>query len=124
MSALELIGLFAEAGGAAAPVGPGPGQPTAPGWTQFVPMIAILFILYFVMFLPMRKQKQQMAQMMSTLEKGKKVLTSSGIIGYVVNIKEGEDELTLRSDDTKLRVLRSSVIRVYADDAKPSDTKA
>jgi preprotein translocase subunit YajC len=100
-------------------------QEGQPAWASFMPMIIILFVMYFVMFLPMRRQKQQMALMLAAIKKGDKVLTSAGLIGTVVTIKENEDEMTLRSDETKIRVLKSTIIKVYADDAdKPAEAKA
>ena len=49
-------------------------------------------------------------------KRGAKVVTNAGIIGTVVGAKDGEEEITIRSEDTKLRILRSAVVRVVGTD--------
>ena len=39
-----------------------------------------------------------------------------GIIGVVISVKDTEDELTLKSEDSKIKVLKSSVVRVLGQD--------
>jgi preprotein translocase subunit YajC len=59
--------------------------------------------------------------MLATLKRGSKIVTSAGIIGTVVAIKDGEDEITIRSEDSRIKVLRSTVMRVIgSDDAEAS----
>ena len=54
--------------------------------------------------------------MMSTIKRGAKVVTSAGIIGTVVTVKDTEDEVTLRSEDARIKVLKSSIARVLGQD--------
>ena len=72
--------------------------------------------IIFLFVLPGRRQRKEQAAMLAALKPGAKVVTSSGIIGVVVKVKEVEDEVTLRSDDTKIKVLKSSVARVLSTD--------
>ena len=44
------------------------------------------------------------------------MLTSGGIIGTVVSAKDGEDEIVIRSEDTRLRIMRNVVIKVIGSD--------
>ena len=53
------------------------------------------------------------------MKPGAKVVLNSGIVGKIVTIKDGEDEIVIKSDDTKLRVLRASVASV-TDDSVPA----
>ena len=53
---------------------------------------------------------------MNNLKPGTKVITASGIVGIIVKAKDGEDELTVKSEDTKLRILRSSIVRVMGSE--------
>ena len=55
-------------------------------------------------------------RLLEGLKKGDNVVTSSGIIGVVVSVKDTEDELTLKSEDSKIKVLKSSVVRVLGQD--------
>lgn len=83
------------------------------------PMFMFLIIGVFIftmIIMPARRQKKDQATMMTALKRGAKVVTSSGIIGVVVSVKDTEDELTLKSEDSKIKVLKSSVVRVLGQD--------
>ena len=86
--------------------------------------ILVVFVLFWVVVaLPAsRRQKREQQSMLAGLKRGTKVVTSSGIIGTVVAVKENEDEITLRSDDSKLKVLKSSVIKVLGSDEPSAAT--
>ena len=83
------------------------------------PEVMLLLVgLFFVTFIlpASRRQKKEQAAMMANLKRGSKVVTTSGIIGTVVSLKDTEDEVTLRSEDTKLKVLKSSIARVLGQE--------
>ncbi len=87
-----------------------------------MPIILIVVVFYFLIILPGRKEKQQRKSMMSTLKRNDKIITSGGIIGVVVNLKEGTDEVTIKSEDTKLLILKSSISRVLTEPDKDAAT--
>ena len=77
--------------------------------------LAVLFIVTVI--LPQnRRQRKEQEQLATALKPGARVVTASGIIGTIVKVKDGEDEVTLRSEDAKLKVLKSSVTRVLGAD--------
>jgi preprotein translocase subunit YajC len=112
MSVLALL-LAEEAAKEAAKDGAAPGPFGNP-----LLLMAIMFIFMITMFwLPQRKAKKEAEAMMNTLKPGTKIVTTSGIIGTIVKVKENnEDEVTIRSDDTKLRITKSSIARVVGQD--------
>jgi preprotein translocase subunit YajC len=76
-------------------------------------MIALMALFFFVVMWPaQRRQRREQQAMLASIKPGVKVVTASGIVGSVVKAKEGEDEIVLKSEDTKLRVLRSTIARV------------
>jgi preprotein translocase subunit YajC len=80
-------------------------------------LLAMMILFWVVIILPMsRRQKREQQEMLANIKRGAKVLTSGGILGTVVNVKEGDEEITIRSEDTRLKVLRSSVVRVLGSD--------
>jgi preprotein translocase subunit YajC len=82
-------------------------------------LIGMMVLFWIIIILPMsRRQRREQQQMLASISRGKKVVTTSGIIGTVVAVKEGEDEVTIRSEDTRLRVLRSSILRVLGEDTE------
>jgi preprotein translocase subunit YajC len=54
--------------------------------------------------------------MLSKLSRGAKILTSGGIVGVIVSAKDGEDEIVIKSEDTRLRIKRSVVVQVIGTD--------
>lgn len=84
-------------------------------------MIGGLALFWVVVVLPAdRRRRKEAAQLLADLRPGKKVATSGGIVGTVITAKDGDEEVTLRSADSKIRVLRSTITRVLGDDA-PGD---
>lgn len=80
-------------------------------------MIGLLILFWVVVVLPAtRRQKREQEQMLAGLKRGTKVVTTAGIIGTIVAAKEGEEEITIRTEDTKLRILRSAILRVVGTD--------
>ena len=59
------------------------------GLLLVVIQIGILgLLLYFMMIRPQKKQQKQMRAMLSTLDKGDSVLTSSGFYGVVIDVMD------------------------------------
>lgn len=84
------------------------------GQSMFTLMTFLLIgvVFYFMILGPGRRQRQEQANMLKALKKNDEVLLQGGIIGVVVNLKEGTEEITVKSDETKLRVLKSAIARV------------
>jgi len=78
---------------------------------QTVGMLAIFGVMfYFLFFRPQSKKAKEHAELLKSLKAGDKILTSSGIVGQVVNVKE--KTVTLRSADTKLEISKSAVAEI------------
>lgn len=103
------------------------GQAQAPGLTGLLlPIVAIGFLFFFLIVRPEKKKQAKVANMQSELKKNDRVLTAGGIFGVVVNVQQGSNEITIRVDEnnnTRLRVLRSSISRVVTDDKSVTDEK-
>ena len=83
-------------------------------------LIGIMLLFWVVVILPMsRRQKKEQEQALASLKRGSKILTNAGIVATVVSAKDGEDEIVIRSEDTKLRIKRNVVVQVLgADEAE------
>src|ERR1700691_3564250 len=81
--------------------------------------LALVAIFYLLVFMPMQRQKRQQQQMLKTLENGKVVVTSGGIVGTIVSVNE-DDTLILRvkPDNVKLQVARSAVSSLMSEEKK------
>jgi preprotein translocase subunit YajC len=97
-------------------------QPQPPGGLIGSPMfpfflIGLMLLFWVVVVLPMsRRQKKEQEKMLANLKRGTKVLTSGGIVGTIVSAKDGEDEIVIRSEDSRLRVKRSVIVQVIGTD--------
>jgi preprotein translocase subunit YajC len=94
-----------------------PAQPagTAPNPTgQMLQMLGTLLffgvVMYFVMIRPQQKKAREHENMLKTMKPGDKVMTSGGILGVIVAVKD--KTVSLRSAETKLEVLKSAVTEI------------
>ena len=67
-------------------------------------------IIYFMSIRPQQQKAKQHAELLKTLKAGDKIVTTSGIIGVVVSVKD--KSVSIRSADTKLEVLKSAVTEI------------
>jgi len=78
---------------------------------QFIILMGLMFVMmYFVLIRPQQKKAKQHEELLKTLKPGDKVVTSSGICGVIISIKERT--VSLRSADSKLEILKSAVTQV------------
>ena len=78
---------------------------------QMLGTIVFFFIvMYFLMIRPQQKKARDHTLMLKALKAGDRVLTSGGVVGVVVSVKERT--IALRSADTKLEVMKSAVSEI------------
>lgn len=74
---------------------------------QFLPLILMFVIFWFLLIRPQQKRAKAHKQMLSELKRGDNVVTSSGIIGRILEIDD--EQVLLESGDSKLRVSRAAI---------------
>ena len=75
---------------------------------SFVPLVIIFIIFYFMLIRPQKKKEQEHQKMLSNLAKNDEVVTSSGIHGTIINVKE--KSVILRIDENvKIEVERNCI---------------
>jgi preprotein translocase subunit YajC len=75
-----------------------------------VGFVVIIFALfYFVMIRPQRKRQKEQQNMVSSLQKGDKVVTAGGIFGTIDSVREDSVVIKVESG-TLLRVAKGSVM--------------
>jgi preprotein translocase subunit YajC len=84
---------------------------------SLVPMIIILFGFFYIMNRSQKKRAREHDELLKSVKPGDKVLTTGGVIGVVITVKE--KSLTLRSADTKIEVTKPAITEVLA---RSSDT--
>ena len=90
-------------------------------FSLLMPIVMIGVLFYLLIVRPEKRKQSDVAKMQANLKKNDHVVTAGGILGVVVNASQGSNEVTLRVDDnTRIRVLRSSILRVVSAD-KPAE---
>jgi len=79
---------------------------------------AIFAIFYFFIIRPQRRQRDAHDKLLASLQKGDRIVTSGGIVGEVVYLKEAE--VTIKSGDAKLVILRSNIATITNREAAPA----
>lgn len=85
-------------------------QSAAPWWVQMFPFFLLIVVFYFALIRPQQKKAREHEALVKALGKGDKIVTNSGIVATVVSVKERT--LSIRSEDTKLEILKSAVSQV------------
>jgi preprotein translocase subunit YajC len=81
---------------------------------------AIFAIFYFVLIRPQQTQRKKHDEMVRTLKKGDEIVTTGGLIGEVVFIKEAsgenrgglEDRVTIKTGDTRVVIERGRIAKI------------
>jgi preprotein translocase subunit YajC len=75
---------------------------------QFFPLLVIFAIFYFLLIAPARKRQKALQSLIDNLHKGDQVVTTGGLYGEVVSVKERDLILKL-AENVKVRVARSAI---------------
>ncbi len=86
-----------------------------PGGTSLLglaPLLFIFAIFYFLLIMPQQRKQKKWQLMLSELKNGDRIVTSGGLRGTIISLKD--DALTLRvpPDNLKLEISRASVVSV------------
>jgi preprotein translocase subunit YajC len=106
--------LLAQGGGAG-----GGGGDFLGGSTFLLPLVLTMVVMYLFLMRPEQKKRKEMEKLIASIKKNDHVVTVGGIYGTVVAAVADQPFVTVRVDDsngTKLRILRSAISRVGADE--------
>jgi preprotein translocase subunit YajC len=90
------IGLFAQGIGA--------------GSAPILMMVAIFAIFYFLLIMPQQRRQKKWQAMLKEIKPGDKVVTSGGLTGVIMSVKDDAVVLRVPPDNIKLEVARSSIV--------------
>jgi preprotein translocase subunit YajC len=81
-------------------------------WLGIPPLIFIFAIFYFLLIMPQQRKQKKWQQMLGELKTGDKVVTSGGMRGTIVSIKDDAIQLRVPPDNLRIEVSRASVVSV------------
>ncbi|HZQ92576.1 MAG TPA: preprotein translocase subunit YajC [Terriglobales bacterium] len=82
------------------------------GILMWLPLVFIFGVFYFLLILPQQRRQRKWQEMLNALKTGDKVVTSGGLRGTIIAIKEDAVQLRVPPDNLRLEVTRSSVVQV------------
>jgi preprotein translocase subunit YajC len=78
----------------------------------FAPLIFIFGIFYFLLIMPQQRRQKKWQQMLGDLKNGDKVVTSGGLRGTIVALRDDSLHLRVPPDNLRLEVTRASIVSV------------
>ncbi len=81
---------------------------------SFLPFILIIVVFYFFMIRPQMKRQKEVAAFRNSLQKGDKVVTTGGIYGKIIEMKDNYVLLQV-DDNVKIRVDKNAIVKDSSD---------
>ena len=72
-------------------------------------LVIMVAVFYFFLIRPQRKREKGVKQLQDSLQVGDEIITTGGIVGIVVNIKEDTVVIETGSDRSKVRIKRWAI---------------
>ena len=85
----------------------------APGISGSAPilmMVAIFGVFYVLLIMPQQRRQKKWQAMLSQIKPGDRVVTSGGITGAIMSVKDDAVILRVPPDNIKIEVTRSSIV--------------
>lgn len=77
---------------------------TAAGWaSMLLPIVVFIALMYFMIMRPQKKEQQRIKNMLSSMEVGDSVVTTSGFYGIILDITE-EDVIVEFGNNKNCRI--------------------
>ncbi|MDE2513716.1 MAG: preprotein translocase subunit YajC [Alphaproteobacteria bacterium] len=90
---------------------------------QFAPFVLIFVVFSFFVIRPQQQKTKDHRSMLSALRRGDRVVTGGGIIGTVAKVVNNDEVLIDIADNTRVRVVRSTIVNVLAKTAPAAGAK-
>ena len=80
-------------------------------------MMALMFaVVYFLLIMPQQRRQKKWQQMLGELKTGDKVVTSGGLRGTIIALKDDYVHLRVPPDNLRVEVSRASIVSVTTQD--------
>ena len=81
-----------------------------------LPLVFIFAIFYFLLIRPQQKRQKEWSAKLETLKTGDRVVTSGGVKGTIIAIKDDSFHLRVPPDNLRLEVVKSAVVSVAVEE--------
>jgi preprotein translocase subunit YajC len=93
---------------------PAGGSGSANPLVTFLPLILVFVVFYFFMIRPQMRKQKELTNYRNSLKKGDKVITTGGIYGRVLEVKDNTVVVDV-GGDVKLKIDKSALLRDSSD---------
>ena len=83
-----------------------------------LPLVLIFVIFYFLLILPQQRKQKKWQELLKQLKSGDRVITSGGLTGVIMSVKDDAVVLRVPPDNIKLEVARSSIVTLTTAEEK------
>ncbi|MFN0060181.1 MAG: preprotein translocase subunit YajC [Planctomycetota bacterium] len=129
LNSLCAVLLQVDPGSTATPPVPdasGAAEPGGWGLQQLVVTFGLMYaVVYFLLIRPQKRQQKEHQKLLEALKKNDQVQTAAGFFGKVVSIEK--DQVIIKIDEssnTRMRILRSSIVAVLSAEQQSSKSPA
>lgn len=85
-----------------------------------MPLILVVVIGYFLIYRPQSQKTKQHAEMLKGIRPGDRVITTGGVVGVVITVKE--KTISIRSADSKFEVTKTAISEITERSGEGSDS--
>lgn len=86
------------------------------GWLSIAPLIFIFGIFYFLLILPQQRRQKKWTAMLDSLKTGDKIVTTGGLRGTIMALKDDSIHLRVPPNNLVLEVTKASVAQVTTEE--------
>jgi len=86
------------------------------GWLSVAPLLFIFGIFYFLLILPQQRRQKKWTAMLDSLKTGDKIVTTGGLRGTIMALKDDSIHLRVPPNNLVLEVTKASVAQVTTSD--------
>jgi preprotein translocase subunit YajC len=90
------------------------------GSAPILMMVAIFAIFYVLLIMPQQRRQKKWQAMLTQIKTGDRVVTSGGLTGVVMSVKDDTVVLRVPPDNIKLEVARSSIVTLTTNEGEKS----
>lgn len=83
-----------------------------------LPLVFIFAVFYLLLVMPQQKRQKRWQEMLNNLKTGDRVVTSGGLRGSIISLKDDHLHLRVPPDNLRLEVSRASIVSVTPPEEK------
>ncbi len=86
---------------------------------MLLPIVGMFAIFYFLVIMPQQRRQKKWQATLAQIKPGDKVVTSGGLTGAIMSVKDDAVVLRVPPDNIKIEVTRSSIVTLTTAEDRP-----